>query len=145
MQIIYKCYCKQGGKMKFHWFIWIPRILLILLVLFFFIVSFRVFGWQGSTLHKIKEFVIYNIPTVTLLLLLWLSKKNPLWCGILLIILGFIFTLYFRTYVHHFQFHTFRKFLNFDIRSVLPVFTGILFIIAQFLHPKEKVAENLTT
>jgi hypothetical protein len=119
--------------MKFNRFIWLPRILLFLLVLFFFYISFHVFGWGGTGIHHIKLFVIHNIPTVILLLLLWFSRKNPLWSGILLIVIGFIFTLQYSTYKHNFNFITTKQTLNFLIRSVLPAFTGVLFIITQYL------------
>jgi hypothetical protein len=122
--------------MKFHWFIWLPRIMLILLCLFFFIISFHVFGWAGSFKHHIKEFVIYNIPTVVLLIMLWFSRKFPFWSGILLIIIGFVFTLLFHTYRHNFNFDTTHQALVFLIKSGVPALTGVLFMIAQFLHPK---------
>jgi hypothetical protein len=122
--------------MKFNRFIWLPRILIILFALFCFYVSFHVFGWSGSSLHKIKEFVIYNIPTIVLLLILWFSRKYALWCGILLIIMGFVLTLLYHTYRHNFSFQSAHQIYNFLIRSVLPALAGLLLIITQFLPRK---------
>jgi hypothetical protein len=126
-----------GGSMKLHWFIWFPRVLLILLCLFFFYISTHVFGWYGSSLHLVKEFLIHSIPTILLLFSFWVSRKNPFWCGIILIILGYTFTLQFHTYRHHLSFETSKEALNFLIRSLLPILTGILFIITHYLKPKE--------
>jgi hypothetical protein len=129
--------------MKFHWFIWLPRIMLILLCLFFFIVSFHDFGWAGSFKHHIKEFVLYNIPTIVLLIMLWFSRKFPLWCGILLIVIGYIFTVQFHTYYHHFQFPSSHKTLVFLIKTATPAVAGLFLIITQFL-PRKAVEKKET-
>jgi hypothetical protein len=128
--------------MKHHWFIWFPRIMLILLCIFFFYISFHVFSWQGSSLHKIKEFIIHNISTVILLIILWLSRKYPSWCGLLLILLGYTFTLQYHTYRHHFNFVTSKQVLNFLIRSVWPILTGVFFMYAGTLRPKSFNSEG---
>jgi hypothetical protein len=131
--------------MKHHWFIWFPRVMLILLCLFFFYISTHVFGWYGSTLHIIKEFVIQSIPTILLLFSLWLSRKKPYCAGIILIILGYTFTVQYHTYKHRLNFETTKQVLDFLIRSILPIITGIFFMISKYLDKKEPGKKESTT
>jgi hypothetical protein len=122
--------------MKLHWFIWFPRIMLIIFALYLIIFAYDVFGGPQRFLDKIESFLLHIIPTIVLLLILWLAWKKPMWCGFLLILVCFIFTVFY---------HSYKTLMNFVIISGAPFLIGILFIIVHYMHPKKKDDPNTST
>jgi hypothetical protein len=120
--------------MKFHWFIWFPRVMLVLFSLFLVMFSLDIFNGPLLFIDKIEGFLLQNIPTISLLLILWLSWKLPMWCGFLLILVSFIFTFFF---------HTYRDIISFLLISCAPFLVGSMFIIVRYMRPKVK-KENTT-
>jgi hypothetical protein len=110
-------------KESFTWFIWIPRILGILMGCFLFLFSFDSFEGDSSIWLKIAGFLIHNIPTALLLLMIILLWKQPFWAGLVIIFLGIMFTGYLKTY---------ERFDTFMLISFPVLLTGILFIWASF-------------
>jgi hypothetical protein len=79
-----------------------------------------VFGIEGSFLEKIGGFLIHNIPVFILVLLLIFSWKKEKTGGIIFIILGLVFTFFFRTYT---------RIETFLLISFPPILSGILFLL----------------
>ncbi len=76
-------------------FSWILRGLLLFVALFFMLFSFDVFSMEGTFLQKLGGFVIHNVFTIILLLILWTSLKREDLAGLVLLAmsLGMIFFL----------------------------------------------------
>ena len=64
---------------------WILRGLLLLIALFFMMFSFDVFSMDGTFVQKIGGFLIHNIFTIVLLLILWVSFKKEQIAGLCLL------------------------------------------------------------
>ncbi|MHC1708552.1 MAG: hypothetical protein AB9842_13665 [Bacteroidales bacterium] len=112
------------------WMIWIPRILGILIACFLFLFSFDSFEGDASIWVKLGGFLIHNIPSVLLLLIIILSWHKPFWTGIVFLCLGILFTGFFRTY---------QRFDTFMLIS-FPVFiSGALFIWASLKKKRESL------
>lgn len=109
-------------------FIWIPRVITIIFILFISLFALDVFSLEGSWWEKLAGFLYHLLPSFFLLIILITSRKNPLLSGVLFIVLGLIFTLRFQTY---------RHFLSFLLISLPPLIIGILFIYANYLQKKK--------
>jgi hypothetical protein len=73
---------------------WTPRILSILFILFLSLFSLDVFG-EGSNFWKTAaDFLIHNIPTFILIVILILSWKRPWIGGLCFIALGVFYLLW---------------------------------------------------
>jgi len=72
---------------------WILRGLLLLIALFFMMFSFDVFSMDGTFVQKIGGFLVHNIFTIVLLLILWVSIKKEHLAGLSLLAMsiGMIF------------------------------------------------------
>jgi hypothetical protein len=77
---------------------WLPRILMVILICLMGLLSLDVFGMEGSLLEKIGGFLIHNVPVFILILSLVFAWKKEKMGGIIFIILGLAFTIFFRTY-----------------------------------------------
>ncbi len=116
--------------------IWIPRILTIVYALFLMLFSFDAFSGDSSLMLKILGFLIHNLPTVALILIIILTWKRTLIAGMLYLVAGLIFTIYFKTWQ--------QGLMVFGFIS-LPLFiVGTMFIISHFADKKtlKKAAEN---
>lgn len=75
---------------------WIPRILSLLLIALFFLMSFDMFTQdQFKLFEQSVGFVISNIPTVLLMLGLFVSWYKPLYGAIFYLFFGIIGTVFF--------------------------------------------------
>lgn len=99
---------------------WLPRIIMAVLICFFVLFSLDVFSMEGTFLEKIVGFLMHNIPTFILILLLAFAWKKERIGGILFIILGIVFTFYFNTY---------QRIDTFLLISFPPILAGALFIL----------------
>ena len=72
-------------------FIWLPRILAILFLLFLMLFSFDVFEMPGSLLEKIGGFIIHSLPSIILAVILILFWNNPLRSGIAFLVYTVLF------------------------------------------------------
>ena len=77
-------------------FIWLPRILAILFLLFLMLFSFDVFDMPGSLLEKIGGFIIHSLPSIILAVILILFWNNPLRSGIAFLVYTVLFNLAFK-------------------------------------------------
>jgi hypothetical protein len=81
--------------MKFPWYIWIPRILLILLAIFMALFSLDVFEGDASAWNKLLGLLIHNIPSFVLLLGLLFTWKRPFWGGVFFVVLAIGWMLFY--------------------------------------------------
>ncbi|MCF7920655.1 MAG: hypothetical protein K9N06_12150 [Candidatus Cloacimonetes bacterium] len=88
--------------MKFPWYIWIPRVLIILVSLFAALFSIDVLQGPESIAHKLLGLLIHNIPVILILLILILTWKHPLIAGIVFSSLTLIFIILLAIYFKHF-------------------------------------------
>jgi hypothetical protein len=88
--------------MKFPWYIWIPRILIILVSLFAALFSIDVFEGSAPIWHKLLGLLIHNIPVLLILLTLILTWKRPLVAGIVFGSITLIFIILIAIYFKEF-------------------------------------------
>ncbi|MFO7660483.1 MAG: hypothetical protein R6V77_06190 [Candidatus Cloacimonadaceae bacterium] len=112
--------------MKFHWIIWIPRILMMLLIAFVTLFSLDVFEMDTNIWNKLLGFLIHNIPSILLLLVLLFTWKKPLFAGIFYIVLAIALSVFWKTY---------EQLTTFLVFTVPMLVTGGLFIISQYQKP----------
>jgi len=101
-------------------YIWIPRILAIIFIIFISLFALDSFGTDAPLTQEIIGFLIHLIPTFVLVIILYIFWKKPLYCGLSYIVLAVFFTIYFNTY---------RNIYSLILVSLLPAFIGFLFII----------------
>jgi len=107
-------------------FVWIPRALMILFILFLTMFSFDVFEMEGTLLAKLGGFVMHSIPSLVLVVVLLVAWKNPLLGGILNLVSAAALML---------RWHLWRG-MTF-VTIILPVIVvGALFILSHFLDRK---------
>jgi len=99
-------------------FIWLPRVLALLLICFIGLFSLDVWSMEGTLLQKAGGFFVHNIPTLILLAALILAWKREKIGAIVFILIGIIATLYF---------HTYQNITTFLLLTCLPVGIGLLF------------------
>ena len=102
-------------------FIWIPRIVAIVYVLFLMIFSLNAFKIEGGTGVKIAGFIYYSLPSITVTAVLASYWRSPRACGIIFLAIGAFFTFRLGTY------HSMDTFL---LTSLPPLLAGILFLVA---------------
>jgi hypothetical protein len=122
--------------MKFNWFIWIPRILLIIFSLSLIIYTYILSVGPQPFINKLEYFLLHVIPAIAWLLILWLTWKKPQWCGFLIILVSFIFTILYRTYA---------LFINLAFISIAPFLIGILYVFVNYKQPKVKETQKAET
>jgi hypothetical protein len=109
---------KSKKKLKINWnkiLFLAPRVLAIIYILFIGIFSL---GNEGVGI------IIELLPAVLLIIILILTWKKPVSGGIIFLILGVLFTLFF---------HTTRTVLTFFLVSLPPILIGILLLLSRIL------------
>lgn len=102
-----------------RWF-WVPVILIILIILFLALFSLDVFDPGVPFLKQILGFLIHNIPSIVLIILLFVSWKYPKIGGIIIIVFSLVLTVFF---------HTYQRLDTFLMVSFPILLDGILFIV----------------
>lgn len=74
---------------------WAPRVAAILLIFFIALFSLDVFGTGAPPLEVLGGFLIHNIPSISLLVLLVLAWKRPAVGFVAFLIAGALFALFF--------------------------------------------------
>ncbi len=118
--------------MKFHWIIWIPRTLMIILAVFMLMFSLDVFEMDGSIWQKIAGFCMHSIPSFLMLITLIVTWKKPFFGGIFFFVFCILMTVFFQFYLY------WDRLLIFTLPLLLG---GILFMLAHYLKPKQ-LTEN---
>lgn len=114
--------------MKNYKLFWVPRVLAIIFILFISLFAFDTFSGEAPFVQELGGFLIHLIPSFILIITLIISWRKPLIAGTIFVLLGLVFTFYFRTY---------EVFLNFLIVSFPLVLAGVLFIIFHILVKKK--------
>ena len=103
---------------------WAPRVLTILYIAFISIFALDVFGEYGFPEVLVALFM-HLLPTIVLVIILLIAWKKELIGGIIFLLLGILFTIFFKTYEDP---------ISFLIIS-MPVFlVGGLFLINHYLN-----------
>ncbi len=105
--------------------IWTPRVLAILYIIFI-----TIFAFDESVISL--PFIVHLMPTILLALVLIFTWRKPLTAAIIFLILGFGFTLIFRTY---------QNLVTFLIISLPLILMGVLFLLEKLLV-KRKYQEH---
>lgn len=74
---------------------WIPRVAAILIIFFVSLFSLDVFEMEGSPLEKLGGFLMHNIPSIGLLVLLIFSWKRPAVGFVAFLVAAFLFAIFF--------------------------------------------------
>lgn len=109
--------------------IWFPAVLAVAYIIFLVLLSLDVFDMNASLLEKIGGFLIQNIPTAILVVALFLAWKEPMAGGIIFIIMGVLFTLFYGTY---------RRWDTFVLLSFPLLLIGVLFLLNKEKTGREK-------
>jgi hypothetical protein len=110
---------------------WIPRILCILIAIFFSLFSFDVFGQNTGFWKTLIAFLIHNIPTIVLIGVLILSWKWSWIGGISYIALGIIYLIWLSD-------RSKSPFIEFSLFAI-----GILFLLDWLLRKNIKKAQEV--
>jgi hypothetical protein len=112
--------------MKFPWYIWIPRILIVLLACFMAMFSLDAINAKAGLWQNALGFLMHSIPSLILLLMLVLTWKRPFLGGIIFASLTIIFSVLIAIF--------FTKFIVFDLLAfALPMLIGAaLFFFANY-------------
>jgi hypothetical protein len=104
---------------------WFPRVLAIIFIAFLVLLSFDVFSLNGSVLEKMGGFLVENIPAILLVIALVLAWKKPITGGAIFVVMGIIFTIFYRTY---------QRWDTFVLISVPLLLIGFLFLLNKNEH-----------
>jgi hypothetical protein len=116
--------------MKFPWYIWIPRVALVVLIVYA-----ATFSWEGNApaYQKLIGNLIYNLPALFQLLILFFTWRKPLIAGIILLVMAVAAT---------FALVSYRSWVDFFTYTVPLLVTGILFILIYLFIPKAPKPES---
>lgn len=67
----------MGYRRRLGGFIWLPRIIIIVMALFLMIFSFDVFEMQGSLLDKAAGFIVHSLPSLSILVSVIITWRSP--------------------------------------------------------------------
>lgn len=76
---------------------WAPRLILAAYILFISSFALDAFSEEGTLVHQTGDFIMHLTPAVVTAGFLWLSWRFPIIGGLFLMVLGMVFTIYFRT------------------------------------------------
>jgi hypothetical protein len=74
---------------------WAPRVAAILIIFFVSLFSLDVFGMEASPLELLGGFLIHNIPSISMLVLLAFAWKRPAVGFVAFLVAAALFTLFF--------------------------------------------------
>lgn len=99
---------------------WFPRVLAIIYIIFIALLSLDVLNANATAIQKIGGLIISNIPTILLLVALFLAWKKPATGGTVFLMLSILFSLFFRTY---------QRIDTFILISCPLLLVGVLFLL----------------
>jgi len=105
--------------------VWLPRVLVIVYISFFVLLSLDVFNSTATALEKIGGFFMHNISTILLIVSLAYAWKKTRTGGIIFVILGILFTIFYGTY---------ERLDTFVLISLPLLLVGTLFLLNKDEH-----------
>lgn len=114
---------EEDVGMKNSKLFWIPRVLVIIFILFLSLFGLDVFGTEASFIKQIVGFLVHSIPSIALAVVLVATWRKPMAGGILFVILSLIMGLLFRTY---------KSVLIFSTLTLPLIIAGALFMIIHY-------------
>ena len=112
-------------------FIWVPRILMVLFIIFLTLFSFDVFEMEGSIWTKVGAFVMHSIPSIVLAALVAITWKTPLIVGIVDLVLAVAYTVFVWNQGH----------AQWALALALPLaVVGVLFVVSYVLEREPRAA-----
>lgn len=112
--------------MKLKILYWIPRILVILSILFMLMFSFDAFGGDNPFGKELLGFLMHNIPVFVLIIVLVIAWKREVIGGALFILVFFALGIFFKSFSGN----------PASLIIIAPILiTGILFILHEALKP----------
>jgi len=103
--------------------IWIPRILAIIMGIFISLFAFDAFQENTLFFKQVLGFIIHLVPSFLIFISLLIAWKYYLLGGIIFILVGVFFTVFF---------HTYKSISSFLILSLSLFIIGALFIICKY-------------
>ncbi|PLX11078.1 MAG: hypothetical protein C0598_08930, partial [Marinilabiliales bacterium] len=112
---------------------WILRILLIIIILVFALFSLDVFEDGKGIWEIIAGLFMHNLPSLVMIIILFIAWKNELMGGVLLLlgVIGFGIFLFFK--IDNFMYGT-------VILLGIPFLIGIMFVINHYLLGKKQTS-----
>ena len=101
---------------------WLPRIIAILFTGMLSIFAFDAFSTKTAIWEQLIGFIIHLVPAISAAVCLLVAWRYRIVGGMLFLILGLVFTVYFGAY---------HSMAYFSIISLPPLVAGILFILSQ--------------
>ena len=101
---------------------WAPRIIAILFIGFISLFALDSFSGDVPVGKQILGFFIHLIPSFVLVACLIVAWKNRIFGGLLFLVVGMVFTIYFGTY---------KNPTNFLLISAPVLLVGVLFILSK--------------
>lgn len=110
-------------------FIWLPRILAIIFIIFISLFALEAFSGGATFPNAIMPFLGQLIPSFILIIILILSWRRSAVSGWIFILAGVAFMFYFNSY---------RFLTSFLIISLPPIIIGVLFLLPSMMGKKAK-------
>ncbi|HRI59310.1 MAG TPA: hypothetical protein PK228_06295 [Saprospiraceae bacterium] len=109
---------------------WLPRILVIASAVFVSVFALDAFDGNESLLRQTGHFLMHLIPSAVTLAFLFVAWRYRMLGGLLFMVWGLIFTIYFGTH------HTLPLFLMFSLPLLV---AGLLFMVSTLSVPQNKI------
>lgn len=112
---------------------WAPRLILAAYILFISSFALDAFSEGGTLMHQVGDFIVHLTPAIVTAGFLWLAWRFPIIGGLFLMMLGMVFTIYFRTD------RTFQLFMMISFPLFL---AGLLFIFSHWITAKTGIDQS---
>jgi general stress protein CsbA len=93
--------------------------------------SLDAFDGNAPFLDKLAGFLIHMLPSFVMILFLVISWNRPVAAGFMFILLGMLFTFFFNTY---------KEVASFLTISLIPILTGLMFLVPSMIRRKTSSA-----
>lgn len=106
-------------------FIWIPRAIMMVFILFFSLLSLDAFTGNSSFLDELTVYMVSMMPSFVMLLSLVILWDRPVASGCIFILLGIVFTVSFNNY---------EGLASYIAVSFIPIITGVLYFVPSIIR-----------
>ncbi len=120
--------------MKAYRFLWIPKILALVFIVFLSLFALDVFSIEATFFQKLLGLLVHLIPSFILIIALTISWEKPIIGGIIFMVLAVVFSIFFGIYPIDLS-----KFL---IIPFPPILIGILFVVFGIYARKYNNTQN---